>query len=241
MKCLFYLFAILIMLSCTSLHDTSKNADVYGTYFFFDENKRETIPTWTKIDLLPTGSFVYTVPYMNKGKEVYGKWQRSNDTLYLTTEYTHFDVNFVDKKIKDSCDDIHVTVKVYNYDDIDLSDFLLAIIVDSVQCVNDTVTNLFYYNVETNSEVTIPFNLIVRARGIALIDKRGHFVEYYGSMKEHLKHIQRGYHYDLIFMGWANYPVLLNEPYLYKSDTLVYIFKVNDSTIYHIKFVKHQR
>lgn len=241
MKCLFYLFAIFIMFSCTSLHDTSKNADVYGTYFFFDENKRETIPTWTKIDLLPTGSFVFTVPYMNKGKEVYGKWQWSNDTLYLTTEYTHLDVNFVDKKIKDSCDDIHVTVKIYNHDDIDLSDYLLAIIVDSVQSVNDSVINIFYYNVETNSEVTIPFNLIVRARGIELIDKRGHFVEYYGSMKEHLKHIKRGYHYDLIFMGFNTYPVLLNEPYFYKSDTLVNNFKWNDSTIYHIKFVKQQR
>ncbi len=239
MKRFSYLFISLIILSCSSLHNTKPKTSVCGTYYFFDENKREILLNWTKITLLPKGSFVLIVPYMNKGKEVYGKWYMRNDTLTLSTDYSHLDMNFVEKGVQNTGDDIHLSIKIHGHDDFDLSEYMLTMIIDSVSYSNDTTVNFVYYNIMSNHSVTTPFNIIKQARGIALVHKNGHFIEYYGSMKERLNEIKKGHLYDLIFMGFGStYPILVNDTFHHVDDTLMHIINNNDSLNYHVKYVK---
>lgn len=194
---------------------------------------------WTKITLLPEGSFVLIIPYMNNGREVYGNWYMRNDTLSLSTDYSHLDMNFVEKGVKGTEDDLFLSIKVYDHHDIDLSDFLFTMIIDSVSFTNDTAKKFIYYDLASNPIVKIPFNTLAQSRGIALIHKKNHFIEYYGSMKEHRDEIKNGHLYDLVFMSLGiSYPILENDTYIYVNDTLIKTLKETDSINYNVKYIK---
>lgn len=241
MKRFSHLFISLFFLSCSSLHYTKTMPCVCGTYYYFDENKQKIILNWSRITLLSNGAFVLIIPYMNNGKEVYGKWYMSNDTLSLNTDYSHLDMNFVEKGVKDTGDDLHLSLKIYNHDDSDLSEYMFAVIIDSVTCTNDTTIYSVKYDIASNQLVTIPFNMFEQARGIALVHKKGHFMDYYCSMNEHRNEIKKGHLYDLILMGFGcTYPILVNDMYHHINDTLIKISNETDSMNYSVKYVKSQ-
>lgn len=242
----YYKVLLLLLLFCVSC-STFYRKNIYGTYYFYSETKKEVLQNWTSLTVNADGSFILKVPYIYNGESIYGTWNLKNDSLYLKTEYLYKDVNIIPQNTICKSGYVQLTIKLNrsNYDIF--PDYKVAIRFDSINKHNDTVFSWKYYEMDNDNTIYVPYDTIIKAKYVALDNKvinypvyKGWiYSNYKGRIRQESALFKDGYKYDMIFMEPGSlYPILNEECYIFENDTLKRIIKYDETRNLTIKYVK---